>query len=121
MSVIIGLLLAAAVLGWRSADRAPGWIRSLEGSLTQEMTSGKINRNAFTEAAEKLQPLAGQGSLVPVSEGGTVLHLKSRSDAEASWPMPPPTWPGGTLGRSCRLPSGWSVKSPTRPPWRRTW
>lgn len=82
LSFFCALLLAATVIGFLSADRALERIEGIRDVVTRELVgSGSSNREVLRSAWDKLQPLGGQGDLVPPAEGGNELRLNSQEEA----------------------------------------
>ena len=82
LSLICSLLLALTVIGYYQAHRALETLEGLRYNLSRELVDlGSSNRNILEDAWNKLAPLGGQGSLLPVPEGGEELRLNSRDDA----------------------------------------
>jgi hypothetical protein len=82
MSFVFGLGLMACVVAWFGATRASGTLDSIRTVVDKQMTSSGVNnRDTFRRAWERLQPLGGQGTLTPPSEGGMEIQLNSPADA----------------------------------------
>jgi hypothetical protein len=70
-------------MAWFGADRTTAWIEAERENLARQLAaSGTLNREAFRNAWEKLQPLGGQDDLTAPAEGGNELRLRSEEDAK---------------------------------------
>jgi hypothetical protein len=84
VNLLFALAIAAAVIGWRGAHRAPALMDSERDTIGREIAgSGTLNRAALRDAWDNLFPLGGQRDLTAPGDGGNELRLNSRSDAHA--------------------------------------